>query len=524
VWTLNRGASEFPKEIGFNPAWVTPPTADGQPAASSGGRGRRGSSGGGGNRAPGSPFSTHQESYEDARRVQLLTGEVRNPPARLTIVDTPSAVTMTNELGQSRTVHPDSKEETVEIQGVLYGVTSRRDGDQLIVVYRVEQARQVQYTFARADNPLRLVVDVQFLERGAGDKARRVYDAGLGSEVRLTTSDAPPAAGSSSPPPPAPASGLKTPENLDLLTLHTFVDSLGTSDKLWNDFKETLLWTLHQKTLEVLTGGTEFIRAEEKQRELRMLEVRSLAPRSFSDEEIQAHFTELPARYGQIHSAREILADLALAHRFIHLQLAEDSNALEPIVTWHNEPDRGYTEVKICTWNRAGLFSKIAGSLTAAGLNILSAQIFSRNDGIILDTFYVNDARTGKVANREEREKLERVLQSALTGEVDFPSLLARQKVSLPLYQSLEGQRIPTLIQFDNSVSESLTVIDVEALVQPVETNCIGPAGTDWDFRWPKLSTSVRVPADSANTLRLRKILGAGEKANVRELPLAESK
>ena len=258
------------------------------------------------------------------------------------------------------------------------------------------------------------------------------------------------------------AEKIKTRENLDLLTLHTFVDSLGTSDKLWNDFKETLLWTLHQKTLEVLTGGTEFIRAEEKERELRMLEVRSLAPRTLSDEEIQAHFTQLPARYSQIHSAPEIVADLALAHRFIHLQLAEDSNALEPIITWHNEPDRGYTEVKICTWNRAGLFSKIAGSLTAAGLNILSAQIFSRNDGIILDTFYVNDARTGKVANREEREKLERLLQSALTDEVDFPSLLARQKVSLPLYQSLEGQRIPTVIQFDNSVSESRTVIDVE--------------------------------------------------------------
>jgi len=216
VWTLNRGASEFPKEIGFNPTWVTPTTGgDSQPAPSSGGRGRRGSSGGGGNRAPGSPFSTHQENYEDARRLQLLTAEVRNPPARLTIVDTPSAVTMTNELGQSRTLHPDAKEETVEIQGVPYGVTSRRDGDQLIVVYRVEQSREVRYTFAHEDNPSKLVVDVQFLEHGNGDKARRIYDAGLGSEIRLTTSDAPPAAGSSREPPPQPASGMKTPENFD---------------------------------------------------------------------------------------------------------------------------------------------------------------------------------------------------------------------------------------------------------------------------------------------------------------------
>jgi hypothetical protein len=56
--------------------------------------------------------------------VQLTHRRSPQSPARLTIVDTPSAVTMTNELGQSRTVHPDGKEETVEIQGVLCGVTS----------------------------------------------------------------------------------------------------------------------------------------------------------------------------------------------------------------------------------------------------------------------------------------------------------------------------------------------------------------------------------------------------------------
>jgi [protein-PII] uridylyltransferase len=146
----------------------------------------------------------------------------------------------------------------------------------------------------------------------------------------------------------------------------------------------------------------------------------------------------------------------------MHLQIAEGDNALEPVVTWHNEPDRGYTEVKVCTWNRTGLFSKIAGSLTAARLNILSADIFSRNDGILLDTFFVNDASTGKVVNREERETFERVLRAALTGAVDFPSLIARLKLNRSLYQSLEGERIPTVIRFENAVSDTRTVIDVE--------------------------------------------------------------
>ena len=126
VWTLNRSLSEFPPEIGFNPAWMTTPTGDGRSAGSTGGgRGRRGSGGGGGNGGAAAPFTARPESYEDARQVRLLTAEVRNPPARLMVVDTPAAVTITNELGQSRTVHPDGKQESIEIQGVMVGVTSR---------------------------------------------------------------------------------------------------------------------------------------------------------------------------------------------------------------------------------------------------------------------------------------------------------------------------------------------------------------------------------------------------------------
>ena len=45
---------------------------------------------------------------------------------------------------------------------------------------------------------------------------------------------------------------------------------------------------------------------------------------------------------------------------------------------------------------------------------------------------------------------------------MDFPALIARQKFARPLYQSLEGERIPTRIHFDNDTSETRTVIDIE--------------------------------------------------------------
>jgi [protein-PII] uridylyltransferase len=259
------------------------------------------------------------------------------------------------------------------------------------------------------------------------------------------------------------ASQVQHPENLRMLTLHTFADSQATSDKLWNEFKDSLLWELYSKALKVLQGGTDFIRAEERQRELLKEEVAGIVPRSIGSEEIEAHFMSLPPRYFQIHEAKDVAADLTQAHRFMHHQIAEEDKALEPIVYWHNEPDRGYTSVKVCTWDRAGLFSKMAGSFAAAGINILSAQVFSREDGIVLDTFFVTDARTGKLVNREERELFESILAQALTGiDLDFTSLINRRKLPRPAYHSLEGERLTTKIHFDNDTSERATVIDIE--------------------------------------------------------------
>jgi hypothetical protein len=206
VWTLNRSLSEFPADIGFNPAWMTAAAREaGQGGGSSaGGRGRRGSSGGGDSRPPASPFSSRQENSEDARRIQLLTGEARNPPARLMIVDAPGTVTITNELGQSRTLHPEGKEETVEIQGVPIGVTSTRAGNELVSVYRIDRDREIRYIYSASATPSQLIVDVQFLERGKGDRARRIYEPAVetrpappppaGAPPQPTGAGAPPAA------------------------------------------------------------------------------------------------------------------------------------------------------------------------------------------------------------------------------------------------------------------------------------------------------------------------------------------
>jgi len=256
---------------------------------------------------------------------------------------------------------------------------------------------------------------------------------------------------------------VETSEALDLLTLLTFADSQGTSDKLWNGFKDALLWQLHSRAMVLLTGGTEFIRAEAEQRESLLQEVSQLAAKTLSTEEINTHFATLPARYFQVRTAREIIDDLELAHRFMRRLILENDRVLSPIIAWRDEADRGYNAVKICTWDRAGLFSKIAGSLSASGLNIMGAQIFTRADSIVLDTFYVNDGRTGNLATRQQHDEFAELLEKVLMDEAaDLPALIKRQITQQPAYQAYTGEQLPTQIHFDNEVSETRTLIEIE--------------------------------------------------------------
>jgi [protein-PII] uridylyltransferase len=259
------------------------------------------------------------------------------------------------------------------------------------------------------------------------------------------------------------ADTVKDLETLRLLTVLTFADSQATSDKLWNGFKDSLLWMLYRRTLPLLTGGPEYERAEEQHRQgLREKLLPVLVP-PVDAEQLQAHFDHLPPRYFQIHDAAAIREDLELVAQFMWHQVTAGTDVLKPVIRWRDLPDRACQTVKVCTWDRAGLFGKIAGCLSGAGFNILSAQVFTRTDSIALDTFFVTDGHTGALAEPDKQARFDGLLARVLTGhETDLRGLIARQRTLRPLYQAIEGQRIPTQVTLNNTVSETRTVIELE--------------------------------------------------------------
>jgi [protein-PII] uridylyltransferase len=277
---------------------------------------------------------------------------------------------------------------------------------------------------------------------------------------------------------------VKNKENLDALMLVTFADGQGTTDQAWSDWKESLVWQLYRATVRYLAQGEAAYRREQQEREVQQQAVTTRLPESFA-EEIDAHFHHMPARYFDTFDADQVAAHLILFRQFFG-SLAQASGtgtghgkeagrpSIQPAIRWVTHPERGHTEVLIAGWKRRALLTKIAGSFSAVGLNILSADSFIRSDLLALEIFRVCDARRRAVSDARDIAAVERHLIASLAVEqFDFGPLLAKaRRMQDPAYLGNSSRRVrairelvplPTRILTRNDPASRFTLLEVQA-------------------------------------------------------------
>jgi hypothetical protein len=148
-----------------------------------GGRAPGGAPGGGGRTA----FPVLRVSREDSMRNTQLVAEVREPAAMLTIAETASEVSLSAGAASPRVLHPNGREELVQLDGVSVATTTTRDAGRLVVRYKVDAEHELRYTYSRVASPPQLVIEVQFVQRGGGDTVRRVYEPARETETTPPT-------------------------------------------------------------------------------------------------------------------------------------------------------------------------------------------------------------------------------------------------------------------------------------------------------------------------------------------------
>jgi [protein-PII] uridylyltransferase len=238
-----------------------------------------------------------------------------------------------------------------------------------------------------------------------------------------------------------------SPEVLRMLYVLTCADMAAVGPGVLNSWKGEVLNDLYLRTLRHLSGDSPSLLADE-----RRAAARAMVAGDANLEWFIVQINALPSSY-LMNTPPVQIAD--------ELRRVRDLGRGD-VKVWHRYlPETGVIEYAVGTYEdiTPGVFHKLTGGLTSAGLQILSADINTLPEGLVLDRFRVQDPDFVGQPPPERMDEIDRrLIDSLKTGEPPAFRRLwrtGRNRASDAL------QVLPTQVRLDNSTSDWFTIIEV---------------------------------------------------------------
>ncbi len=241
------------------------------------------------------------------------------------------------------------------------------------------------------------------------------------------------------------------------LYLLTFADIRASSKKAWTDWKGQLLRDLFERTSEFLETGSDdpstalelIDERVEVRRQAALAELQSLG---VAESKVRDYFESMPRRYFVSHTPRQIAR-----HALVSIAYTRE----RVMSTSVRELGGGSSEFILCTRDVHGLYANVAGALTAHGVNILGANVYSSRSGVALEIYRVTTPSGGDEERRLLWSEFEQTLTKVLSGQLRVAELLARRP--RPVGPDWLSSRKPASVVVTNEESDFYTIIDVTA-------------------------------------------------------------
>jgi [protein-PII] uridylyltransferase len=237
------------------------------------------------------------------------------------------------------------------------------------------------------------------------------------------------------------------PPRLRMLYLLTYADMRAVGPGVLTPWQAVILHELYARTMAYFTGG----KATRPNRAQLAPRLHALVRDEMNVQSVKAHLAMAADRYVIATSVQRMAEHLRL------LQQLDDT----PVVTeLFHHPHLGSSDLVVVTRDVPGLFSLIAGTLAASGINIISAQIHTRGDGVAIDTLQVNDPAGEAITSHARWARTLEALRAVIVGEQRVEDLLARRRAAARPGRPLEA---PPKVTIDNNLSDTFTVVEVKS-------------------------------------------------------------
>lgn len=240
-------------------------------------------------------------------------------------------------------------------------------------------------------------------------------------------------------------------ENLKMLYLLTYGDLKAVGPDVWTEWKAMLLEELYEKAFSVLERGDfKYEVRSERVKNIRK-KVLEILEGEYPPGPVKEELKAMSTRH-LLSNPPQVISD------HVRMLLALGNSTFVSRVS--HEPDGGYSTFSIVTLDTPGLFSKITGVMAANGMNILGARISTSTNGKALDILQVNSPQGFVITDETRWKRVEEDLRHVLQGKVKVRTLVERRHRPSLLADKVKPF-FPTVIEFDNEVSDEYTVIDI---------------------------------------------------------------
>ncbi len=247
---------------------------------------------------------------------------------------------------------------------------------------------------------------------------------------------------------------------LKMLYVLTSADITAVGPGIWNDWKGGLLAELYERSQLLLSGIRHDVEFHERLKQLRQrvrsfIESSALLSAKIPDANwLDQTLDTLPDHYLSANNVEQIAEDL--------LELTK-LQADDAIVDGNIDLTSGTILCRIITHDvvAKGCFSKMAGVMSALGLEIVFAEICTTSAGIVIDKFRLVDLEHPEDTPEVRLEEIQTIIRDVLAGRRKVESLFSRRRQTADT-TVIGPVRSPRIV-FDNNSSHNCTIIDIFA-------------------------------------------------------------
>ncbi|HEX7898122.1 MAG TPA: [protein-PII] uridylyltransferase [Planctomycetota bacterium] len=249
---------------------------------------------------------------------------------------------------------------------------------------------------------------------------------------------------------------VKTVEALRMMYVLTVADTEAVAPGSLTAWKESLLTELYSRSMEELTGTAPVADEAGKVEKIREA-LREKLAKDFEREWLRAQLAAMPATYLRTTAPADVAAHLLAIKGF-------DPKGVSVAARWL--PDMELTEYVVVVRDdlTPGIFSKIAGALAAERLGIHGAQIVTRADGLVLDSFLAEDPDFKAEPPAGRRAEVGKTIEDVLLGRKSVEALFAARPVPpRPARENHPSTGGPPQAAIDNGTSDRCTIVEIFA-------------------------------------------------------------